>query len=76
MLFKWLEERDYVGSIKNLTIEKIQPQFQCGNLTHKRQDTKAVVMPLKIQFRKLFEENCLLKNMLDNINNLMQKTIY
>lgn len=60
-LFKFLTNEEVIDNLKEVTInDQIMPAHRIGKLENKQVITKGILMPLKFQFKTVFEKNNLL----------------
>lgn len=67
----WLIKNDYLHSITQITIhDEISEVFLNGEVTHEENKIKGVILPLRFQFKKVFEKEYFLKSHLDYMDEL------
>lgn len=74
LLHKWLKNADYANNIKEFLINnEVVPLHQRGCLTYSEIETNGIVMPLKFQFKKFFEQNDVLIRTMDRMQFLQNQ---
>lgn len=73
-LFQWLKKNNYSVDLKEFNIDsQIGNSFKNGIFGYDEIKARGVLMPLRFQFQKFFEQNNLLKETLQNIEDLKKE---
>ncbi len=68
-LFSWLEKQDLISTYKRFTIQnQIEEVFKDGVCTFDEKKYTGTLLPLKFLFRKIFEQDDILKETMDSIH--------
>ncbi|XP_024875366.1 uncharacterized protein LOC112456837 [Temnothorax curvispinosus] len=77
LLYKWLKSENYIENVQEFTIDDaISGIHRNGSFIYGEKEIKGALMPLRFQFRKIFEKGGLLKRTLDNIDCLQKCPIF
>lgn len=71
LFYKFLTNEGYIDNLKEITINnEVKPVHRAGKLVIEETQIKAILMPLKFQFKAFFQKNNLLKHSLNYMNSL------
>lgn len=77
LLYKWLKSEDYIQNVQEFTIDdSVSAIHRNGSFIYDEKQIKGALMPLRFQFKKIFEKEGLLKRTLDNIDFLQKCPIF